>query len=90
MKTQEKYKVISVTVPSPMERALSEHCRRELRKKSTVVQEALRLYFKVYGKPSPASLIMPSDGEEQASTDYGALSEEWAGNNDKAYDVLAK
>ena len=54
MKTQEKYKVISVTVPSPMERALSEHCRRELRKKSTVVQEALRLYFKVYGKPSPA------------------------------------
>jgi len=44
-----KYKAISVTVPSEMERALQELCRREIRKKSEVVTEALRLYFVLAG-----------------------------------------
>jgi Arc/MetJ-type ribon-helix-helix transcriptional regulator len=63
MKTTAKYKAISVTVPAEMEYALSEVCRKEFRKKSEVVQEALRLYFRMRtGQIEPLALVMPSSG----------------------------
>jgi len=48
-----------------MEKALTEVCRKEIRKKSEVVTEALRLYFGPRGgKPQLFSLVMPT-GEER-------------------------
>jgi len=49
MNTAAKYKAVSVTVPSEMERTLQELCRKEIRKKSEVVTEALCLYFRARG-----------------------------------------
>jgi len=91
MKTEFRYKTISVTVPIQMEHALREVCRREIRKKSEVVQEALRLYFRARGGKSRSwSLVMPTGDEERATFDYGALTAEWGGEHDKVYDSLSK
>ena len=51
MENPARYKALSVTVPAEMERALSDVCRREIRKKSEVVQEALRMYFRARSTP---------------------------------------
>jgi Arc/MetJ-type ribon-helix-helix transcriptional regulator len=86
-----RYKAISVTVPSEMERALQELCRREIRKKSEVVTEALRLYFRARGGKSKSwSLVLPVGDEEHGMNDHGAFTDEWGGEHDKVYDVLAK
>src|SRR5207302_11500458 len=78
MKISAKYKAISVTVPAEMEEALAEVCRKEIRKKSEVVTEALRLYFRARGgKPHVWSLVMPTGEQERAQIDYGGLEEEW-------------
>ena len=74
MKISARYKAISVTVPAEMEKALAEVCRKEIRKKSEVVTEALRLYFRARGgKPQVWSFVMPAGEEERAPIDYGAL-----------------
>lgn len=89
MKTAARYKAISVTVPVEMEHALSEVCRKEIRKKSEVVQEALRLYFRARsGKIEPLSLVMPTTNEERAHTDFSAFAPEWASTLDNVYDSL--
>ena len=91
MNTTVKYKAISVTVPSEMERALRELCRKEIRKKSEVVTEALRLYIRARGGMAESwSLILPTGDEKHTMMDHGAFSEEWGGEHDKVYDVLAK
>ena len=91
MSTVAKYKAISVTVPSEMERALQELCHREIRKKSEVVTEALRLYFRARaGKSNAWSLVLPVGKEEQDMNDYGDFADEWGGENDKTHDVLAE
>ena len=89
MKTSAKYKAISVTVPVEMEHALSEVCRKEIRKKSEVVQEALRLYFRARsGKIQPLSLVMPSGDEERGNTDFSSFAAEWNSPLDSVYDTL--
>ena len=91
MKTASKYKALSVTVPFEMEQALSEVCRKEIRKKSEVVQEALRLYFRARsGKVHPLSLVMPSSDEERKRTDLSAFASEWGSPLDRAYDKLGR
>src|SRR5947207_14902847 len=91
MKASAKYKAISVTVPSEMEKALEEVCRREIRKKSEVVTEALRMYFRARGGKAPLwSLVMPTVDEERAQADYGAFADEWGGEQDAVYDKLGK
>jgi hypothetical protein len=74
-----------------MERALQELCRREIRKKSEVVTEALRQGFRARGGQSKAwSLVLPVGDEEHGMNDYGDFAAEWGGENDKVYDVLAR
>ena len=91
MKTAAKYKALSVTVPLEMEHALSEVCRKEIRKKSEVVQEALRLYFRARGgKGNPLSLVMPTADEERKQTDLSAFAPEWSSVHDRAYDILGR
>ena len=91
MKAAAKYKAISVTVPVEMEYALQQVCRKEIRKRSEVVQEALRLYFRARGgKQSSWSLVMPTGAEDRAAVDYGAFNDEWGGEHDKVYDQLAR
>jgi hypothetical protein len=91
MKISAKYKAISVTVPAEMEKALAEVCRKEIRKKSEVVTEALRLYFRARGgKPKVWSLVMPTGEEERAQIDYGAFADEWGSEHDAVYDKLGK
>ena len=91
MKTATKYKAISVTVPAEMEHALTEVCRKEIRKKSEVVQEALRLYFRARsGKLEPLSLVMPSAKDERKHTDLAAFAPEWSSSLDSAYDTLGR
>jgi hypothetical protein len=91
MKISAKYKAISVTVPAEMEKALAEVCRKEIRKKSEVVTEALRLYFRARGgKPQLWSLVMPTGEEERAQIDYGAFADEWGSEHDAVYDELGK
>lgn len=90
MKTAAKYKALSVTVPLEMEHALSEVCRKEIRKKSEVVQEALRLYFRARkGRVHPLSLVMPTSAAERTHTDFSAFAPEWGSPLDRAYDVLS-
>ncbi|TLZ36349.1 MAG: CopG family transcriptional regulator [Gammaproteobacteria bacterium] len=91
MKISAKYKAISVTVPAEMEEALAEVCRKEIRKKSEVVTEALRLYFRARGgKPHVWSLVMPTGEQERAQIDYGAFADEWGSEHDAVYDKLGK
>jgi predicted transcriptional regulator len=91
MRASARYKAISVTVPSEMEKALDEVCRKEIRKKSEVVTEALRLYFRVRrGKPQLWSLVVPTGEEERAQFDYGAFADEWGSAHDSVYDKLGK
>jgi hypothetical protein len=91
MKPSTKYKAISVTVPSEMEKALDEVCRKEIRKKSEVVTEALRLYFRARsGKPQLWSIVVPTGEEERTQFDYGAFGDEWGGAHDSIYDKLGK
>lgn len=74
-----------------MEQALSEVCRKEIRKKSEVVQEALRLYFRARsGKVHPLSLVMPTSDEERKHTDLSAFAPEWGSPLDRAYDKLGR
>ena len=82
---------ISVTVPREMGRALDAVCKTEIRKKSEVVTEALRLYFRErrVGKRS-WSLVMPTGDEKNAPIDYGAFNDEWGGEHDKVYDRLKR
>ena len=89
MKAAAKYKAISVTVPIEMERALQEVCRKEIRKKSEVVQEALRLYFRARGgKMEPLSLVMPTSVQDREHTDLSAFAPEWSSSLDSVYDSL--
>jgi len=91
MKSAARYKAISVTVPIEMEHALSEVCRKEIRKKSEVVQEALRLYFRARsGKAEPLSLVMPRTEDERKHTDLSAFAPEWSSSLDAAYDTLGR
>jgi hypothetical protein len=91
MKALAKYKAISVTVPSEMGKALEEVCRREIRKKSEVVTEALRMYFRARrGKAQLWSLVMPTVEEERAQAGYGAFADEWGSEHDAVYDKLGK
>jgi hypothetical protein len=91
MKPSSKYRAIAVTVPSEMEKALEEVCRKEIRKKSEVVTEALRLYFRARGgKAQLWSLVMPTVEEERAQADYGAFADEWGSEHDAVYDKLGK
>lgn len=91
MKTTARYKAISVTVPAAMERALSDVCAREIRKKSEVVQEALRLYFHARsGRPGGDSLHMPSGRAGRKHTDLSAFFSEWSSELDSVYDSLAR
>ena len=84
-----RYKAISVTVPVEMEYALSEVCRKEIRKKSEVVQEALRLYFRMRsGKIENLSLVMPNSDDERKHTDLSAFAPEWSSSLDSVYDDL--
>ena len=83
MKTASKYKAISVTVPIEMERALQEVCRMEIRKKSEVVQEALRLYFHARGgKMKPLPLVMPTSAQDREHTDFSSFGPEWSSELD--------
>jgi|GEM_PF-2215273 len=91
MKAATKYKAISVPVPVEMECALQQVCRREIGKRSEVVQEALRLHFRARGaKAAPWSLVMPTGDEDRMAIDYGAFNDEWGGENDKVHDKLAR
>jgi Arc/MetJ-type ribon-helix-helix transcriptional regulator len=91
MKNAAKYKAISVTVPVEMEYALSEVCRKEFRKKSEVVQEALRLYFRMRsGKIEPLSLVMPSADDERKHTNLSSFAPEWSSSLDSVYDILGR
>src|SRR5437016_14495447 len=86
MKISAKYKAISVTVPAEMEEALAEVCRKEIRKKSEVVTEALRLYSRARGgKPHVWSLVMPTGEQERAQIDYGAFADEWGSAHRAVY-----
>ena len=89
MKNPSKYKAISVTVPVEMEYALTEVCRKEIRKKSEVVQEALRLYFRMRsGRIEPLSFVMPNSDDERKHTNLFAFAPEWSSSLDSVYDVL--
>ena len=89
MKTAARYKALSVTVPAEMERALSALCKKEIRKKSEVVQEALRLYFGARGgKASRLSFVMPSADQDRKHTELSAFAPEWSSALDSAYDSL--
>jgi Arc/MetJ-type ribon-helix-helix transcriptional regulator len=89
METTARYKAISVTVPAEMERALSDLCRKEIRKKSEVVQEALRLYFGVRsGKRESIPLVMPGPEQERQHPDLSSFAPEWGSTHDSAYDIL--
>jgi metal-responsive CopG/Arc/MetJ family transcriptional regulator len=91
MKTATRYKALSVTVPAEMERALSAVCKKEIRKKSEVVQEALRLYFGARsGKASRLSFVMPSTDQDRKHTDLSAFAPEWSSALDSVYDSLGK
>ena len=91
MKNPAKYKALSVTVPVEMEYALSEVCRKEIRKKSEVVQEALRLYFRMRsGRIEPLSLVMPNSDDERSHTNLSAFAPEWSSSLDSVYDVLGR
>jgi hypothetical protein len=91
MKNPAKYKALSVTVPVEMEYALSEVCRKEIRKKSEVVQEALRLYFRMRsGRIEPLSLVMPNSDDERNHTNLSAFAPEWSSSLDSVYDVLGR
>lgn len=84
-----RYKALSVTVPAEMEQALSELCRKEIRKKSEVVQEALRLYFRVRGgRAELSSLVAPESERDRRHVDLSAFAPEWASPLDAAYDDL--
>jgi Arc/MetJ-type ribon-helix-helix transcriptional regulator len=89
MENTARYKAISVTVPVEMERALSEVCRREIRKRSEVVQEALRLYFRARsGSGALLPLVMPGAIDERSHTDLTMFAPEWSSTLDSAYDIL--
>lgn len=86
-----RYKAISVTVPAEMEQALSELCRKEIRKKSEVVQEALRMYFRARARlPERTGLQLPDGEQERRHTELSAFAPEWASPLDSVYDSLDK
>jgi Arc/MetJ-type ribon-helix-helix transcriptional regulator len=91
MKATARYKAISVTVPAEMEQALSEVCRKEIRKRSEVVQEALRLYFRARsGKAAMLPFVMPGAEDDRKHTDLSAFAPEWSSSLDSAYDTLSR
>jgi Arc/MetJ-type ribon-helix-helix transcriptional regulator len=90
MENTARYKAISVTVPVEMERALAEVCRREIRKRSEVVQEALRLYFRARGGGVALPLVVPGADDERRHTDLSMFAPEWSSTLDSAYDVLGR
>ena len=91
MKATSRYKALSVTVPAEMERALTALCKKEIRKKSEVVQEALRLYFGARGGKAPRlSFVMPSADQDRKHTDLSTFAPEWSSALDSAYDRLGK
>jgi hypothetical protein len=91
MENPARYKALSVTVPAEMERALAEVCRREIRKKSEVVQEALRMYFRARSTPVEGPpLVVPDTDTEGRHTDLAAFAAEWNSPLDSAYDGLKR
>jgi metal-responsive CopG/Arc/MetJ family transcriptional regulator len=91
MKATSRSKALSVTVSAEMERALTALCKKEMRKKSEVVQEALRLYFDARaGKAPGPSFVMPSADQHHKHNDLSAFAPEWGGALDSAYDSLGK
>jgi Arc/MetJ-type ribon-helix-helix transcriptional regulator len=90
MKSSERYKAFSVTVPPQIDRQLDELCARESRSRSEVVREALRLYFSTRARGGQAlTVVMPAGVQDRAAADFGAF-EEWGSDLDRAYDVLAE
>lgn len=89
MKSTERYKAFSITIPPPLSRALDSLCRHEARSRSEVVRDALRLYFSARRGTGAFPLTLPSEAEERAHAQFGAFSE-WASELDRAYDVLAE
>ena len=88
MKTQERYKAFSVTVPPQIERQLEQLCTTESRSRSEVVREALRLYFSTRLAAGPSvTMVMPAGVQERAAADFSAF-DEWGSELDCAYDVL--
>ena len=91
VKTAAKYKAVFVTLPIEMEKALQEACRSEIRKKSEVVQEALRLYFRARGgKMEPRSLVVPTSVQDREHTELSAFAPEWSSSLDSVYDSLGR
>ena len=91
MKTAAKYKTPSVTVPAETERALVAVCKKEKRKKSEVVQEALRLYFGARSQRAvPLPLVLPTAEQDSKHTDLSPFAPEWISALDSAYDSLGK
>ena len=90
MKSSDRYKAFSVTVPPQIDRQLDELCERESRSRSEVVREALRLYFSARARGGQAvTLVMPAGVQDRASADFGAF-DEWASELDSVYDVLGE
>jgi Arc/MetJ-type ribon-helix-helix transcriptional regulator len=90
MKSAERFKAFSITIPPPLHRQLDSLCRHEARSRSEVVREALRLYFGARrGRSVSFPVALPSDAEERRQAEFGAFTE-WASDLDCAYDVLAE
>jgi Arc/MetJ-type ribon-helix-helix transcriptional regulator len=91
MKSDERYKALSVTVPPQMERQLAQLCRLESRSRSEVVREALRLYFgaRATADGRLRTMVLPAGVDERRVADLGAFTE-WDSELDRAYDVLAR
>jgi Arc/MetJ-type ribon-helix-helix transcriptional regulator len=91
MKSDQRYKALSVTVPPQMERQLEQLCRLESRSRSEVIREALRLYFgaRTATDGRLRAMALPVGAEDRRVADLGAFTE-WGSELDRAYDVLAR
>jgi len=70
MKSTDRYKAFSVTVPPQIDRQLDELCVRESRSRSEVVREALRLYFSTRARGGQAlTMVMPAGIQDRAAAD---------------------
>lgn len=87
MKSGERYKAFSITVPPQIDRELEQLCERESRSRSEVVREALRLYFSARAGRAAPAIVMPAGPQERRVADLGAFTE-WDSELDRAYDVL--
>jgi metal-responsive CopG/Arc/MetJ family transcriptional regulator len=89
LKSAERYKAFSVTVPPQIDRQLDELCDLESRSRSEVVREALRLYLGTRARGGRAMTLVLPTGVQDRAADLGAL-EERGSDLDSAYDDIAK